>query len=236
MPLQPIAWLDDGLLCAPRTAADDAAAALARCPFPVTTAALSIPYPDSHAALVAGWYRRSDRHAPAPDGVRELIQVAGDGFGPGGHPTTAMCLAALECLPPADAVDVGCGSGLLAQAWARRHGHRVLAIDVDPAAVAQTRASTVAAGVAQLVTVARQPLEGLSGEDLAGRVVFANVPAAAHHALLRRFTAPPLALVASGLRPAAAPVVVAGYRALGMRRVRASRRGGFDCHVLVDAS
>jgi ribosomal protein L11 methylase PrmA len=232
VPLQPVTWLPDGLLCTPRVAGEVAQVALAHCPFPTTAVAVTTQWPDSEAAMVSGWYRRTDRHASAPPGQPELIQAPGDGFGPAGHPTTQMCLAAIPLLPDADAVDVGCGSGLLAQAWARSHTSRVLAIDLDPAAVSQTRASIVLAELTALVTTDRRPLELLSPSELAERVLFANIPPSAHRKLLQRIGAPPVAVVASGVRPHETDVID-GYRRLGLRHVRASRRGRFECHVLV---
>jgi len=226
VPLQPITWVDGGLLCAP----DDPSIG---CPFPTEPRARPAVWPDSPAAFVAGWYRRSEQHAPAPEGVREIVQCPGTGFGPGDHPTTAMCLTALDALPAADAVDVGCGSGLLAQAWARLHDVNVLAIDADPAAVDQATASIAAAGLAGRVAVRRQLVEALRPADLAARVVLVNVPPAAHRGLQARIGPLPAALVASGFRPAEACQVVAGYRALGLRQVRAMRRRRFECHVFV---
>jgi ribosomal protein L11 methylase PrmA len=167
--------------------------------------------------------------------VRELVQVPGTGFGPFDHPTTAMCLAALDHLPATDALDAGCGSGLLAQAWARLHHEvHVLAVDADAAAVAQARASMEASGLAGRVDVRRRQLETLSRQDIAGRVVFANVPPVAHRVLRGRIGSPPVALVASGFRPDEAGAILDGYRSLGLRRVRAMRRRRFECHVLVD--
>ena len=236
IPLQPVAWTDAGLLCAPHSAPEVAPAAIAACPLPVSAAPTPRLWPDSPCALLAGWYRRSDHHAPAPPGVRELVQTGGGGFGPGDHPTTAMCLAALDHLPPGDAVDAGCGSGLLAQAWVRLGRGRVLAIDLDHAAVAQTRASAALAGVGALVEARRQAIETCPFEDLAGKTLLANLPAAGHDALLRRLTVAPAAAVVSGLRPGEAGSVVDRYRRLGMRRVRSARGGRFECHVLVGAS
>lgn len=233
IPLQPVAWTDDGLLCAPQSAPDVAAPGLASCPLPVSAAPAVPVWPDSPCVLVAGWYRRSDRHAAAPTGMRELVQVAGAGFGPGDHPTTAMCLSALDHLPPGDAVDAGCGSGLLAQAWARLGRGRVLAIDLDPAAVAQTRASVDLAGVGPLVDTRLQAVQTCPIDELAGKTLLVNMPAASHDALLRRLRTVPPAAVVSGLRSEDAEPVVDRYRSFGMRRVRSVRIGQFDCHVLV---
>jgi ribosomal protein L11 methylase PrmA len=235
IPLQPIAWTDDGLVCAPRVAIDDIAHAIAMCPLPTEPAQISSEWPDSPAALVAGWYRRSDRHAPAPPGVRELVQVAGEAFGPAGHATTSMCLAALDDLPCAPAVDAGCGSGLLAQAWARRWAAHVLAVDLDPAAIAQTRDSSRLAGCGHLIEARRQAIATLTPDELAARIVFANLPLPAHITLVARFKDPPVGVVLSGLRPTETREIVAANRRMGLRHVRAARHGRFECHILVIA-
>ena len=88
--LQPITWTDGGLLCAPWIDPQRAARAHAHCPFPTSPTTAAPQIPDSPARLVAGWYRRTDLHAPAPHGWRELVQVAGEGFGPHDHPTTEI--------------------------------------------------------------------------------------------------------------------------------------------------
>jgi ribosomal protein L11 methyltransferase len=80
-------------------------------------------------------------------GPQEVVITIHPGmaFGTGRHPTTILCLKALEeiltreVLPegsgPWQVLDVGTGTGILALAAARL-GARVLAIDVDPEAVA----------------------------------------------------------------------------------------------------
>ena len=64
-------------------------------------------------------------------------------FGTGQHPTTAMCLAALEGRVTAGAsvLDLGCGSGILAIAAAKLGACRIVAIDIDPQAIKATRAN-----------------------------------------------------------------------------------------------
>jgi ribosomal protein L11 methyltransferase len=189
-------------------------------------------WPDPPARWLVGWYLRSPAHAPAPAGVRELVQVPGEGFGPAGHPTTAMCLAALDALAPGPAVDAGCGSGLLAQAWARLEKGPVAAFDLDPRAIDQAGRSLAAAGLSGRVRLHRRALGGLAAGALGGRVVFANVPASAHHELLARIGAPPRAVVLSGLRPGEAPAVEEAWRARGLATRRRNRRAGYVCLVM----
>ncbi|MBW1916918.1 MAG: 50S ribosomal protein L11 methyltransferase [Deltaproteobacteria bacterium] len=86
-------------------------------------------------------------YQPAPEEI-VLTIYPGMAFGTGRHPTTRLCLQALEEIleqwpspgTPGwwQALDVGTGTGILALA-AARFGARVLAIDIDPEAVAATR-------------------------------------------------------------------------------------------------
>lgn len=231
--LQPVRLVPEGLVCAPRSAPELAGPALAACPLPWRTLAEVPGWPDPPAQMVSGWYRRSPAHAPAPAGVRELVQAAGEGFGPAGHATTAMCLEMLEPLPAADALDVGCGSGLLAQAWVALGRGTVLACDLDPRAIDQAARSLAAAGRAGSVTLRCGPIAALGEEEIAGRVVLANVPAPAHASLLARTGAPPGALVLSGLRPTDVPAVVDAWRARGLAVQRREARGGFAAVCMV---
>lgn len=87
------------------------------------------------------------RHRRQPDDV-VLALDPGMAFGTGLHPTTRLCLAALESLAdrgalangaadggPARVLDVGSGSGILSIAAAKLGAASVLAVDVDPIAV-----------------------------------------------------------------------------------------------------
>ena len=73
----------------------------------------------------------------------------GMAFGTGQHPTTRLCLAALEELvrPGMDLLDVGCGSGILAVAAAKLGCTSVLALDIDPVAIIATRDNAQRNGV-----------------------------------------------------------------------------------------
>jgi ribosomal protein L11 methyltransferase len=86
------------------------------------------------------------RHRAGVDDV-VLALDPGMAFGTGLHPTTRLCLAALEQLADRDAVagtrvlDVGCGSGILAIAAARLGAATVVGVDTDPIAVEATLAN-----------------------------------------------------------------------------------------------
>jgi ribosomal protein L11 methyltransferase len=86
----------------------------------------------------------------------------GMAFGTGTHPTTQLCLAAIERhLRPATAtpegccamIDLGTGSGILAIAAAKLGSGPILAVDIDEEAVRVARENIAANGVADRVRV-----------------------------------------------------------------------------------
>lgn len=132
----------------------------------------------------------------------------GRSFGHGAHPTTRLCLAAIEGLldahPGAAVLDVGCGSGVLAVAAARLGAGRVVAVDIDPAAVAATRANAARNGVTRLeiALVPEGEVDPLAGVDGTFDVVVANIGARALVGLapvVRPRLAPAGTLVLSGV-------------------------------------
>lgn len=69
-----------------------------------------------------------------------MIAAGAHAFGDGSHPTTAMVLAALEALDPAEfqpcaSCDIGAGSGILSFAIAARFGGEVVAVDISAKAI-----------------------------------------------------------------------------------------------------
>ena len=89
----------------------------------------------------------------APDDL-PLIIDPGMAFGTGSHPTTQLCLTALEeyITPGASVADVGTGSGILAIAAAKLGASPVAASDNDPLAVKIARENAAVNGVSVTVT------------------------------------------------------------------------------------
>ncbi len=117
--------------------------------------------------IVPSWVE----HKPKPDDIVLLIDP-GMAFGTGQHPTTAMCLAALEEVVTDDSslLDLGCGSGILAIAAAKLGAAGIVAIDNDPQAIKATLAN--AAGNSVQIDAREGTLETLSEQF---DVVVANI-------------------------------------------------------------
>jgi ribosomal protein L11 methyltransferase len=92
----------------------------------------------------------------ARDGDVVLHLDPGMAFGTGTHPTTQLCLALLESYvgPQTRALDLGCGSGILAIAAAKLGAQSVLALDTDPVAIQATQENVARNGVAATVHAA----------------------------------------------------------------------------------
>ncbi len=162
------------------------------------------------------------RHKAVAD---ELVLALDPGmaFGTGLHPTTRLCLAALEAvadrgtaLGGARVLDVGCGSGILAIAAIRLGAARAVGVDIDPIAIEATAANAKRNGIARRI---RARVGSLPSGEPAFDVVVANliagvlVPLAAPlHDELR----PGGILVASGIFIDREAEVRAAFEAAGL--------------------
>ncbi len=107
-----------------------------------------------------------EEYEPQPDEV-VLRLDPGAAFGTGTHPTTSMCLRAMEKLvkPGMTVFDVGTGSGVLAIAAAKLGAGTVRAVDYDATAVRVARENIEANGAQDVVSTAESDLfSALSGK------------------------------------------------------------------------
>jgi ribosomal protein L11 methyltransferase len=152
-------------------------------------------------------------------------------FGTGHHGTTRGCLLALDrvckSLRGAKAapriLDLGAGSGVLAIAGARALHRRVLATDIDAAAVRVARHNAECNRVGTLVGVVKAA--GVTAPAIRAHapfdLVFANIllePLQRLASPLARFIAPGGRIVLSGLLTAQANAALAAYRFFTLER------------------
>ena len=128
---------------------------------------------------VAGFVVHAPWNNPAiwQDWSDDLVELAidpGRAFGSGHHPTTRLALTALQDLvdDTSTVLDVGCGTGILSIAAAKRDAASVVGIDLDFDIIEVADANVEANGVADRVDLRTDPIEAVPGRF---DVVVANI-------------------------------------------------------------
>lgn len=173
--------------------------------------------------IVPSWLGSS----PAPDDV--VIRLdPGMAFGTGLHPTTQLCLEALEeeLYPFARVLDLGTGSGILAIAAAKLGARSVLALDVDGLAIEVARRNVKANRVGQRVRVEYGSLEELSDRrfDLIVVNIYADTILRFLDQGLLGHLWPGGVLIGSGILAQRVPEVAAEFHRCGLVQVREMTR------------
>jgi ribosomal protein L11 methyltransferase len=177
-----------------------------------------------------------------PDGKTVIKLDAGPAFGSGTHETTRGCLMAIDTLlregVQGPALDVGCGSGILALAMAAAGGIKVIATDIDGIAAETTLENARANSLDHLVAA-------YEGEGIAGSPVIAGAP---YGLITANILAEPLIALAPGLAGLLAPggrlilsglltrqeeAVLAAAEAAGLTRQNAIVLGEWSTLILV---
>ena len=173
------------------------------------------------------------------DGRMVVLIEPGRAFGTGGHGSTRGCLELLECALDGagagvpHALDVGCGSGILAIAAARLGVARVDAIDVDPDAVAATEENARRNAVADRVRASVATVDAWAGPP--APLLLANLLAPAHLTLapaLAGLLTPGGSLVAGGLLAHEVPAVAGAFAAAGCWLVEVAEHEGWATLLL----
>ena len=157
-----------------------------------------------------------------------LVIDPGHAFGSASHETTRMCLeAVVELVTPGCAVaDIGCGSGVLAIAAARRGATTVVATDIAADAIIATLDNALTNNVADLVEVSTATIDELDPTRF--DVVFANIGAAtlsSMAAALVQVTKPEGVLVLSGLLGEQVETVIESFEQTGALRTEVRADG-----------
>lgn len=177
-----------------------------------------------------------------PANAIPLAIEAGVAFGTGHHETTTGCLMALDWLKqtgasPRNALDLGCGTGVLALAANRLWRIPSLATDIDPRAVDVTRENLrLNGGQMQIRAVVA---EGFTHPEIAARgpydLIIANILSGPLTQLapgVRAHLAPRGRALLSGLLRTQELLVLAFYQSLGFRLERRWRLGPWSALLL----
>ena len=163
---------------------------------------------------------------PVPTGRIGLLVDAATAFGSGRHASTRGCLLAFDGLAKRsvirNALDMGCGSGILAIAIAKTHKVPVLAADIDPESVRVSRFNAKRNGVSAWVRAV--PSVGFANAAV-GRagpfdLIAANIlarPLAKIAKDVARHLTPGGRVVLAGLLATQEMQVANAYRAQGLR-------------------
>ena len=181
--------------------------------------------------IVPAWLADDEAVLEAARGRLPVILDPGMAFGTGLHPSTRLCMAALErAVQPGDAVlDVGCGSGVLSIAAGRLGAVSILATDIDPIAVEATVENCQRNGLTHLVQARAGSLPSLDERPQGWPVVVANILAEVIVLLLDEGMADLLAadgvLIMSGIIEPRADDVLAALEQHNLRLVERIEEG-----------
>ncbi len=157
--------------------------------------------------------------------VQSYVIEAGEAFGSGAHPSSALALWLLGAMPqypaPRHILDIGCGSGVLSIAAALKWKAPVVAVDIAQEAVEQTRANARANQLDDAITVFQA--NGCNHPQVkAGApydLIISNILSDVHIRLARdtaALLAPEGTLLLSGMLRWRVPEITAYYDQLGL--------------------
>jgi ribosomal protein L11 methyltransferase len=199
-----------------------------------------------------------ESYRPIPVGDRLLIQPSWlppakserailyidpeQAFGTGTHPSTRLCLLALEQhLRPGDyAYDLGCGSGILAIAAARLGAARVRAYDIDILAVTAAQKNAERNGVEGAISIESgslaELLQDCSRQGEGGDILLANILAPVLETLIHEGLAqgvkPGGKIILSGILAEQAPDLCRSAEDAGLRLLQVLKETDWQALVL----
>lgn len=165
-----------------------------------------------------------------PHETRTVIRIdPAMAFGTGTHPSTQLCLQAIEdfLLSTQNVIDLGCGSGILAIAALKRGASYALAVDTDELAVSATQSNAVFNGIHNHLDAHRGSLDDILHGDYAiqnAPLVLANILAPVLIRLLKEglshLITPQGTLVMAGILETQADDVILAAKTAGLTYIK----------------
>jgi len=158
-------------------------------------------------------------------------------FGTGTHPSTQMCLRALEEVvrsssPPLSMLDVGTGSGILAIAARKLGVTQILAVDIDPVAIDCARKNAVINQINRSIDFRVGSLDGLRRKfDILVANLLPQELLQVAPFLPRRMSSGGT-LIISGLLRGQKKEIVAPFAGQGLEILRSRESKGWSCLAL----
>ncbi|QJE71940.1 50S ribosomal protein L11 methyltransferase [Aerophototrophica crusticola] len=203
----------------------------------VTKTYLSFPPITAGRFFIHGSHHKK----PVPKGKIGLQIEAAMAFGSGEHATTQGCLRAISELCKVggfrNALDMGCGSGILAFALAKLRHIPVVGVDIDALSIEIAQENAVLNRVHKLVSLhaangyAAKAVREFGKFDLIVANILAR-PLARMAPDLRRHLVPGGTAIFSGLLHHQEPLVINAHRTQGLRLVRRFRLGDWSTLVM----
>ncbi len=177
---------------------------------------------------------------PPESGLIPIRIDAGGAFGDGSHPTTRLCLTALErhLRPGMTVLDLGTGTGVLAIAAAKLGAAQVRAVDIDHESVRIARENAAANQVADAIIVEEGSLDSVLSERerlTPASLVIANILA---HVIVEFFeqglaetVAPSGLLILSGILRTQTPEIYAALEWHGMKLLAQEQMDEWVCLI-----
>ena len=158
----------------------------------------------------------------AGDGELVIHLDPGMAFGTGSHPTTEMCLLALEEIDCAglDVLDAGAGSGILTIAACLLGARSVDAVEIDPYAANALKANLGLNGFSDRATVTVGPIAATVSPEQQFDLILANIIARVHVEDASTFSGclkPGGRMIASGIISEREQDVVDAFASEGLR-------------------
>ena len=167
---------------------------------------------------------------PKPEEQRIVVKIdPAMAFGTGTHPSTQLCLQAIEQYlePDQDVMDVGCGSGILAISALKLGARFALAVDTDKVAVRATRKNADNNGIQAQMEIGQGSLQNILDGGFSIKqapFVLANILAPViirlFHEGLGELVAPGGVLVLSGILETQVPSVMGAVHQAGLSLIK----------------